>query len=63
MCYSKISFSSQDSFQICLQDDVTALYEESLLAFVANEFVFDSEGVTTDTQTQVKAEKQFDMDK
>lgn len=42
---------------------MTALYEESLLAFVANEFVFDSEGVTTDTQTQVKAEKQFDVDK
>lgn len=61
--HSKTSFSTQDSFQICLQDDLTALYEDSLLAFVANEIVFDSEGITTDTKSAVKAEKQFNVDK
>ena len=36
--YSTISFETNGNFQICLLDDVTQSYEESLLAFGTKKF-------------------------
>ena len=58
--FFKMQVTTSEKFQICLLDELTQSYEESLLAFVAKSIKYESTGIMSDTTNEFKAENQFD---
>jgi len=55
--FSQSKFTIQQEFQVCLVDDLTQSYEESLLAFVVQTYTFESYSIDSNTTSPFKAER------